>query len=86
MAELPVAPGQLAWRCRRGMRELDELLSGWLRERYSVAGAATQADFRAFLELPDPEIAAYLMGHSEPAEARLRALVGQIREHRPVSG
>jgi succinate dehydrogenase flavin-adding protein (antitoxin of CptAB toxin-antitoxin module) len=51
-----------------------------------VAGAATQADFRAFLELPDPEIAAYLMGHSEPAEARLRALVGQIREHRPVSG
>jgi antitoxin CptB len=83
MGEMPVAAGQLAWRCRRGMRELDELLSGWLRERYSRAGAAIQADFRAFLELPDPEIAAYLLGRSEPPEARVRALVGQIRECRP---
>jgi succinate dehydrogenase flavin-adding protein (antitoxin of CptAB toxin-antitoxin module) len=68
------------------MRELDELLSGWLRERYSDAGSAIQADFRSFLELPDPEIAAYLLGRAEPAEERLRALVGQIREQRPHSG
>jgi antitoxin CptB len=83
MAEVPVPPGQLAWRCRRGMRELDELLSVWLRERYSDAGMARQADFRAFLELPDPDIASYLLGGSVPADERLRALVEQIRVHTP---
>ena len=85
MGELPVSPGQLAWRCRRGMRELDELLSAWLQERYSTAGAALQADFRAFLELPDPDIASYLLGRSEPADERVRALIVQIREHSPAS-
>ena len=80
MGEGPIAAGQLAWRCRRGMRELDELLSGWLQERYSGAGADIQADFRSLLELPDPEINAYLLGRSEPADERLRALVNQIRD------
>ena len=84
MSEAAVAPGQLLWRCRRGMRELDELLSCWLRERYSDAGSAIQADFRAFLELPDPDIAAYLLGRSVPADARLCALVAQIRERTPA--
>ncbi len=38
------------------MRELDVLLARYLAERWPVAGAAEQAAFEAFLELPDPEI------------------------------
>ena len=83
MGEAPVSLGQLAWRCRRGMRELDELLSTWLRERYSASGMASQADFRALLELPDPDIAAYLLGPGAPEDERLRLLILQIREHAP---
>ncbi len=84
MPEAGVSLGELAWRCRRGMRELDELLGGWLREHYGAAGGATQADFRAFLELPDPEIASCLLGRSVPAEHRFQALIAQILAHRPA--
>jgi antitoxin CptB len=86
MSEAAVAPGQLLWRCRRGMRELDQLLTAWLRERYSASGSALQADFRAFLELPDPDIAAYLLGRSVPEDERVRALIAQIRAHTPAPG
>jgi antitoxin CptB len=86
VVETTVAPGQLLWRCRRGMRELDELLSRWLRERYSASGTALQADFRALLELPDPDIAAYLLGRAVPEAERVRALIAQIRAHLPVQG
>jgi antitoxin CptB len=30
--------GKLRWRCRRGMRELDVLLSRYLDEEYRTAG------------------------------------------------
>jgi succinate dehydrogenase flavin-adding protein (antitoxin of CptAB toxin-antitoxin module) len=67
------------------MRELDELLTAWLRERYSGSGTASQADFRALLELPDPDIAAYLLGPGAPEDERLRLLILQIREHAPAT-
>jgi antitoxin CptB len=84
VSDQPVPAGQLLWRCRRGMRELDELLTRWLRERYGSAAPDTQADFRTLLELPDPEIASYLLGRSLPADDRLQKLVLRILEHRPV--
>ncbi len=55
MAGDPVQ-NRLKWRCRRGMRELDVLLTRYLTERWPSAPAAEQAAFEAFLELPDPEI------------------------------
>ncbi|HTQ35972.1 MAG TPA: succinate dehydrogenase assembly factor 2 [Steroidobacteraceae bacterium] len=58
--------GRLAWRCRRGMKELDMVLARYLRERWPHAGAAERARFERLLELPDPLLAACLMG-SEPA-------------------
>lgn len=72
------ADGRLRWRCRRGMRELDRLLLGYLDTRYSGASAAEQAEFAALLELQDPVLWRYLTGRDEPPEAAQRALIAQI--------
>ena len=60
---------QLRWQCRRGMRELDELLLTYLDHGYSAAGEAEKAAFHSLLELPDPELISYLLQQqSHPAE------------------
>jgi antitoxin CptB len=64
----PPAAGQLKWRCRRGMRELDVLLERYLQERYPSAPAAEQQAFAALLELPDPQLFAYVVRREVPED------------------
>jgi antitoxin CptB len=66
--------GQVRWHCRRGMKELDVLLQRWLDRRYDAASSDERASFEAFLELPDPELARYLL-RGEPVPARFRPLL-----------
>ncbi len=60
------------------MKELDVLLSRYVRERYAGAPAARQAAFEALLALPDPQIADYLMGFGVPGDAELAGVVTAI--------
>jgi antitoxin CptB len=72
------ARGRLAWRCRRGMKELDLLLERYLHEAFARAPAEEQAAFAALLERPDPELAAACYGNSAPsstAEGRVLAII-----------
>jgi antitoxin CptB len=66
--------GILEWRCRRGMKELDLLLVRYLRERYATASSEERAAFAEFLELPDPDIARYLIAGDVPDDSRHAAL------------
>jgi len=68
---------RLLWRCRRGMKELDLLLSRFARERYAAALSQRQREFEQFLELPDPELAAWLLGQGT-APPRWQGLVQAI--------
>ena len=68
----------LRWRCRRGMRELDLLLIGFLDARYAAASPEEQEAFAQLLDLPDPEIARYLLGHEQPPDISQRELVQHI--------
>ncbi len=70
--------GRLRWHCRRGLKELDTLLTRYVDERYPAASAADQAAFRQLLECPDPLIYDYFLGRMVPADAALSALIGQI--------
>jgi antitoxin CptB len=72
--------GRLNWRCRRGMKELDLLLTAYLRERWPGASAAERATFEQILELPDPLLAAYLTGRETPADPKLESLVAVLLE------
>jgi antitoxin CptB len=50
------------------MRELDVLLERYLRERYPCAPIAEQQVFEALLDLPDPQLFAFLMRRETPAD------------------
>ncbi len=69
---------KLAWRCRRGTRELDLLLSKYLEYRYSQATKIEQAQFEDLLVLEDNQLQAYLLDN-KPAPGDLRILIEKIK-------
>jgi len=71
--------GRLAWRCRRGMKELDLVLTRYLRERWPVATSVERNQFERILELPDPELAAYLMGRESAPDLAMQAMLDLLR-------
>jgi len=70
--------GRLRWRCRRGMKELDLLLTRFVDEEYAAAAPAQQAAFRQLLEAQDPLIHAYFLGRETAPDAMLAALIERI--------
>ncbi len=70
--------GRLRWRCRRGMRELDQLLGWWLDARYDAADAPMRAAFRELLEQPDPDLWHWLQGHGAPERTDWRQVIDEI--------
>ncbi len=72
------ALSRLRWRCRRGMKELDILLERYLARDYATATTPEQAAFQALLELPDPELHAYLMGRETPTDGVEARVVARI--------
>jgi antitoxin CptB len=71
---------RLLWRCRRGMRELDIVLARFARETLPGATPAERQALAELLELPDPLLAAWLLGETPPAEGRFAALAARIRD------
>lgn len=69
---------RLRWRCRRGTRELDALLGGWLDEHGHDDAQALVA-FDALLDQPDPLIWDWLMGHARLERADWAIIIAQIR-------
>lgn len=70
---------RLRWQCRRGMLELDLLLSRFLDGCYSSLSAQEKADLLRLLNYQDQILQDWLFGEAVPAEARLRNLVARIR-------
>ena len=70
---------RLRWRCRRGMRELDRILEGFLEREYAGLDSTQRQRFAELLELPDPDLHAYLVGRAEPADPELARLLRQLR-------
>ena len=70
---------RLRWHCRRGMRELDQLLGWYLDVRYPASDAATKAAFATMLEQQDPELWNWLSGEGAPDEPAWRRIVDEIR-------
>ncbi len=56
------------------MKELDLLLLRYLRGRHAGASSNERAAFVEFLELPDPDIARYLIAGDVPTDPRHAAL------------
>ena len=70
---------RLRWRCRRGMRELDQLLGWYLDARYPGASDAAKVAFSTLLEQSDPELWDWLSGRSVAEATEWRAIIDEIR-------
>lgn len=70
---------RLRWRCRRGTRELDALLGGWLDAHAGSQDAPRLAAFDAMLDCQDPDLWAWIIGRGEPPRADWRVIVAEIR-------
>jgi len=71
---------RLAWQCRRGMRELDELLSAFLAQGYAGLDVDGQVAFDALLAYPDAVLLELLMGRMAPADKDTADIVRAIRD------
>jgi len=69
---------EIRWQCRRGMRELDELLLRYLENDYQQAGDPEKHAFRSLLALSDPELIGYLLQQQEPP-ADFHLVIRKIR-------
>jgi antitoxin CptB len=70
---------RLAWQCRRGMRELDEILGCFLEAAYSRLDEPGRAHFSRLLEYPDAVLLELLMGRMAPADRDVAHIVQKIR-------
>jgi succinate dehydrogenase flavin-adding protein (antitoxin of CptAB toxin-antitoxin module) len=64
------------------MRELDALLGSFVEEVYSSLPPEDKRRFSNLLDLPDPDIHAYLVGRHIPLDPGLVKLLDRIRVNR----
>ena len=75
--DLP-SPQKLAWMCRRGLLELDILLTRLRENVYPELSDMDKQHFCTMLEIQDPKLLRYLMGQESPdtvADPAVQALI-----------
>ncbi len=70
---------RLRWQCRRGMRELDVLLTRFLLDKYPQGSQAQKAAFERLLQLSDPELIGYLLKGERAEDPDIEAILEQLR-------
>ena len=70
---------RLRWRCRRGMRELDQLFGRYLDRNWRQASAEERDVFLRLLETEDDRLWHWFMGHETSDDGEIQTLVDRIR-------
>ena len=70
---------KLRWRCRRGMKELDQLLVRWLEHEWRQSPTAQRAVFLRLLDSEDDRLWRWFLGQESPDDVEIAALVDRIR-------
>ena len=70
---------RLRWRCRRGMRELDQLFERYLDQRWKQASDAERGVFLRLLACEDDRLWRWFLGYDAADDAELQTLVDCIR-------
>jgi len=73
-------PAALRWRCRRGMRELDQLMQRYLEHGWPDASDAERGTFLRLLDCEDDKLWQWCVGQATPEDPELRDLVQRIIE------
>ncbi|MGB3392846.1 MAG: succinate dehydrogenase assembly factor 2 [Stenotrophomonas sp.] len=70
---------KLRWRCRRGMRELDQLFGRYLDQRWGQAPTPERAVFLQLLDTEDDKLWRWSMGYEACPDAQQAQLLQYIR-------
>jgi len=71
---------RLRWLCRRGMKELDVVMTRYLDSHYAEADEADKKGFIALLEMPDPDLYSLLLGRETSSNQNAEKVVRSIRD------
>jgi antitoxin CptB len=72
------AARRLRWRCRRGMRELDQLLERYLDRRWPDAEPSERLAFERLLDSEDDALWRWFLHHDRPQDPVLDAAVRHV--------
>ena len=76
-----IIPPRLRWACRRGMLELDLLLTHFLEETFLTLSEEDRALFIQLLEENDQDLFLWLTGKEVSKNQRLNLMIEKIRYH-----
>lgn len=71
---------RIKWRCRRGMLELDILLSQFVEKEYETLSKDQSVVFDALLDYPDQVLYDLLLEKMRPSDKAVSELVRAIRK------
>ena len=71
---------KIRWQCRRGMRELYELLSGYLESSYQKISNEEKKAFNKLLELSDPELVKLLLTPYQSEDPQVNDMIKKIKK------
>lgn len=72
---------KLLWRCRRGMLELDLILTRFLNTHWDALTREEQITFERLLHEPDPSLYAWFMGYETVEDESFKHLVQLIQRY-----
>jgi antitoxin CptB len=73
-----VGDKRIRWRCRRGIRELDLLLTRFVDEQLTTLTSSERAVFERLLNENDFDLLLWLTGKQLPEDVHLRGLIGRM--------
>jgi antitoxin CptB len=71
--------GRMRWRCRRGMRELDQLLTRWIDREWTTSSESERGVFLRLLDCEDDKLWRWFLGRETAPDVALDSLVQRIR-------
>ncbi|RYZ68829.1 MAG: succinate dehydrogenase assembly factor 2 family protein [Lysobacteraceae bacterium] len=74
---------RVRWRCRRGMRELDQLFGRYLDREWKQAPEAERGVFLRLLDCEDDKLWRWFMGYEHCPDAQLSSLIQRIGQLPP---
>lgn len=69
---------RLRWRCRRGMRELDQLLLRYLDGPWATDSEDQQQVFLRLLDTEDDTLWRWFLGYEAPQDVEIASLIARI--------
>jgi len=73
---------RLAWQSRRGMLELDVLLTPFLEEVYPGLPKADQENYKKLIDCEDQDMFSWFMQTVEPEDPEINKIIKMILKHR----